>query len=268
MRAELRRRIRNETIRNEAVRNEPGVRAGDPPAAVDIHNRKVLLACGWDPDTPQLSTFRSHFNGIWSESRCIIYYACLPANAETDYDKVVDTLSYLAISVLYSSMPTQPIASRWTKVFSNLQWNCPGLSIHGLTNKIWRYSFDKAFLDEVGTSGGAAMRVDAMDNDDDDANAASQTTGGMAGATDSPDWKRFLGTRMRSSLTFFRDPVNVMQISILTAVLNPLNYITSWLFKNQATRACAPLSAESPSLILDFQNAEYSPVHLVPGGHD
>ena len=237
------------------------VRANHPPPSADAHNRKVLLACGWDPDTPQLTTFRTHFNGIWSESRCIIHYTGQPENADIDIERIVDTLAYLVISVLYSSLPIQPIASRWTKVFSNLQWNCPGLCIHGITTKVWRFSFDKSFSDETGASG-ADMRVDAMADECEEPRASGTDTQTF-GSTEVPEWKRFLGKRMRASLSFFRDPVNVMQIAVLTSVINPLNYVTSWLFKNQAARSSAPLSPESPSLILDFQNAQYSPVHLV-----
>lgn len=243
----------------ERLVNEFLVIVDDPELPVDPraaqHSRLILLLSGLDPDDPDLQDLVTILNDWWCLSWGFIHN-CGNCAERCDKQVLAANLVRVIYRVFLSCRPEIPLASRWTRVFSCLQWFNPFMSCHGMYQKLFRMCFDSSFASErVQEVAAAAVDLEEGDNDGE----------ADAGAfiSDRDKYQKELGKRKARGVLIARDVGMPCSVLLATLILGPLHYSITHQLHVRKMRSEKAADADCPAPIVDIMNPATSWVTMV-----
>ena len=219
------------------------VRQGAPPPECREYAEAVIRHDNWDVSNPDIRDLLRLLNGEWWDNSALVHYLGNGADVIADRVALVRNITRALLVCLFSSMPMIPMVSRWTKVFGSLQWFYPGIAAHNVFIKVYRLAFEPAFADVVVRPAGEEEDAPIVPGPQE---------------LSREEYRKMIGRRMKNSLIYLRDDTTAFNLSLLTVLMSPLNFITAWMLKMQGERHQNPL--DGPSMILDMQWGPRSPI--------
>ena len=154
---------------------------------------------------------------------------------------LVRRIGILIANVVFGRMPAVPLAARWMRILTTLQFFKLCFAMHAIGLRVVLRALDPAFVAKI-------VKDNVID--------AGYVDRDLTNNTDRDRFHQALGKRLRRSVEFLASKTAPRDIDALILGLLPLNYMQAYMLNVNRQRASSPTSAPVP--VLDLTNDKYS----------